>query len=208
MTVSPYMGGVRKSSNTQPRMEKTGIDSAKVSGNCLGTIITSSTAGNYADVGQRLYSPGNAGNLDGSSVQRVAAWYSCGKFLPGCKIRWEPNVGANSNGRIYCAFVDNPEVMLDIINETNQTTKQTKIRGLSGLKSFPVWQETEIPFPTRTRHKLFSSNQALADNYSDYDRSVQTCFFYFASGVENESQLGGFWYHDVMSVEGLHNNAT
>lgn len=149
----------------------------------------------------------------------VAGYYSTGVFRPGTQIRWEPGCSFTTSGRVIVGFTDNPEVIAKlsalyfqafggVSGAYNEYVFQ--IRGLERNVSFPVWQETSIPFPTRTRRKAFDAD---VDGYDGSDdQTVQTrcqmAMFAVIIGAPELVGIGTFWYHDELDVEGLHNRIT
>lgn len=193
-------GGVRKRRTTQPRMSG-GADSTIIEYSAIGSTVTTGSAGDAAP--RRLYVPGNANGLSSSIGPTVAGFYSCAKFLPGTKIRWEPAVSFTTPGRIYVGFTDNPEVISTLEGLTNIVTYTNAVKGLGSVVSFPVWQETDIPFPSRTRRKMFDTNTTVINDVNILDRSAQVGFFVAVEGVGSTQSIGSFWYHDKVMVEGL-----
>lgn len=140
----------------------------------------------------------------------VVNQYSTCCFKPGTRIRYEPSCSFNTSGRVICAFTDNPEVMATWAGITDNATKIDFIQAHGSVRSFPIWQETDIPFPTMTRRKRFScdASPALTDA-NNCERSVQMLFMYAVEGAPASiNAVGRFWFHDVVHVEGLKPNAT
>lgn len=213
---APVQAGVRRKRNTQPTMSRTSADGAVVRYNAIGTNIFT-----YAALGigpsTRCYAGGYAANLVQSIGSEIVKRYSSCVFRPGTKIRWEPSCSFNTSGRIYVGFTDNPETASTIENlravwdgaptvSANWTAYSNAVKALGNLVSFPVWQETEIPFPERTRRKRFDCNGTLSTFDADQlDRSMQQFMFVACEGgPASATFLGNMWYHDVVDVEGLH----
>lgn len=207
----PVQGGVRKRRVTAPKMN--------------GTIISyNSTQTNYPAVANgytgeiRRYIPGAPYTLANSTGAAIVAQYSTAKFIPGTTIRWEPSVSFNTTGRVFVGFTDNPEVVTQIetLFGTAISTGTvaawadylTAIKGLGSCRSFPVWQETEVSFPTRLRRKMFDTNETVASSPDTLDRCMQTCMFVGVEGYDKTSNPGGFWFHDKLEVEGIHARLT
>lgn len=204
---SPVTGGVRKNRNRDPSMERNG-DSTLVKYSALGISITTDANGEATP--RRIYAPGNINGLTSTVGAGVVSYYSTAKFLPGTKIRWEPSVSFTTSGRVYCGFTDNPEVMNTILASPNPATWKGYVQGLGNIVSFPVWQETEVPVPLKLRRKMFDSNltySAGTPSVDELDRTAQTCFFVYVTGPAN-TNVGSFWYHDRLQVEGLHPTVT
>lgn len=213
MTQMPVKGGVRRKRNTQPGMTTTGTDSSIVRYSCLGLTIGSDTLGNGNYY--RSFIPGNAFALSNGTGSSICSFYSTGKFMPGTTIRWEPSVSFSTSGRIYAGFTDNPEVMVALNTAyTNYQADKTLakyniyaniVKGLGSVQSFPVWQETTISMPMDTRRKRFDINSTVDfTNADQLDRSSQRGFYVAFDGVNTANlSIGSFWYHDVVSVEGI-----
>jgi hypothetical protein len=192
---------VRKKSTRNPILSSSG-DRTHIKYSTLGTSVTSTAAGIASTA--RLYAPANNVNLSNPTGPGIVNFYSTAKFLPGCVIRWEPSVSFTTTGRIFCSFSDNPEVVAGYFNLATITDQITYIKGMGSMWSFPVWQDRTIPFPTATRRKMFDVNQTVGlTDQNVLDRSLQTCFFYCCEGAPATTNLGSFWYHDVLEVEGI-----
>lgn len=201
----PVKGGVRKRRNKQPTM--TGSSSGTViEYSAIGTTISSDPAG--LATGRRLYAPGDAANLSNSVGPTICSYYSTGKFQPGTKVRWEPSVSFTTTGRVYVGFTDNPEVMSAFISLTTPAAVVNAVKGLGDVISFPVWQETDITFPSATRRKKFDVNANLVNNVDVLDRSVQQFMLFAIESAPATTTLGQMWYHDKIALEGIHNVVT
>lgn len=204
---APVSGGVRRRRNRMPMLNGSG-DHAIVKYSTLGETLTTGTGTNQGVV-TRYYIPGFPGGLTNSSGASVVSYYSTAKFTPGTRIKWEPAVSFTTAGRVIVGFTDNPEVISAIAAlasnaATNYASYVNAVRSLGSVVSFPVWQETEIPFPTRLRRKRFDTNVTpTASNVDQMDRSAQTVMWVAVEGAPVSTSLGSFWYHDVVDVEGV-----
>ncbi len=215
--------GVRRKRNIAPRIEPNG-DGAVLRYNCNGISL-----GTYGTTGcsatRRAYIPGydttsgaDTSDLIANAGTSIVSYYSSAKFLPGTKIKWEPSCSFTTTGRIYVGFVDNPEVARVLLTAQNLFRSTSvaadynlyanQVKALGSVISFPVWQETEIPFPTKLRRKRYDCNETtLTDD--TLDRSMQTMMFVALEGGPTTATIfGNFWYHDVVDVEGLHSITT
>lgn len=202
MNVSiPGQTSNRKRRNTAPSINSTG-DSSIIKYSALGTTALTDVTGQLAST--RVYIPGNSNLLTLAIGPTIVANYSTGKFLPGTHIRWEPQVSFTTSGRVYCGFTDNPEFM-ELFQSTGSVTSRVNlIKGLGSMRSFPIWQETDIAFNTRMRRKMFDVNEIAGLATPDVlDRCMQTGFFYAIDGAPASAAAGSFWYHDVVAVEGI-----
>lgn len=199
-TTKMLQGGVRRRRNKAPVSSGSG-DRTVIKYSSIGDT-QSSTAGGLL-VGNRVYIPGRAGGLANSVGPSLVAYYSSAKFLPGTKLRWEPSVPFTTSGRIYVGFTDNPEV-ISALWASSGITFVERVKGLGSVISFPVWQETEVPFPTTLRRKRFDVN-AYADvtDNNITDRCAQTAVFIAGEGITPSTTCGHLWFHDVVDCEGV-----
>lgn len=204
MRQMPVQGGIRRNRGVVPRMQG-GSDATTVSYNAAGSVLSSSATGEVRSA--RSYIVGNSNGLSSLIGPDICAQYSSGKFLPGTKVRWEPSVSFNTTGRIFVGFTDNPEVV-DATGGLTNAQIATFVRSLGNVISFPVWQETEIPFPTKLRRKRFDTNSTVVSTVDVLDRCMQTFMFIWIEGMPASTTAGSFWYHDRVDVEGLHNIVT
>jgi len=197
--------GVRRRRNTAPTSENNGEQSI-IRYQAMGTTIGSDASG--LSWGFRYYVPGLQYGLVSATGPGLVSFYSTAKFLPGTSIRWEPSCSFTTTGRIYVGFTDNPEVATTLTTLSG-TAFGNAVKGMGSVMSFPVWQETNISFPTRLRRKRFDVNGTVAASSDVLDRSSQTNFFWYLDGAPvSLAGLGSFWYKDVVSVEGMNNLAT
>lgn len=210
----PVSGGIRRRRTSAPAMSRGG-DATIVKYSTLGnTLSTASTTGGAGDV--RFYMPGLRTGITNPIGPDIVSSYSEGKFLPSTHIRWEPSVSFTVSGRVLCGFTDNPEVIVSLNTllatfvttptAGNLTAYLDGIRGLGTMRSFPVWQETDVPFPTRTRRKMFDTNANIGSfDVNLVDRTAQTAFFVgVEGGPTTATPLGSFHYTDHVRVEGIH----
>ncbi len=196
---TPVTGGVRKRRSSGPSVAQRGNNTI-VKYHVVGSTVSSDVNGTASTA--RKFVPGYAVGLSNSVGPSVASYYSTGKFLPGTKVRWEPSVSFTTPGRIFVGFTDNPEVMTAFDGMTI-TQALAAVKGLDSVRSFPVWQETEIAFPTALRRKRFDTNSSISASADVFDRSCQQYMLICAEGCSASTVLGSFWYHDVLELEGL-----
>lgn len=209
----PVQGGIRKRRATAPKIDGTIIDY-----NSQQSNFPTVTAGGYT--GEiRNYIPGLIAPLINGIGPEIVSSYSTAKFLPGTKSRYEPSVSFTTTGRVFVGFTDNPEVAISIgvlfgtalgsgLN-ADWAAYLTAIKGLGNMVSFPVWQETDVQFPTRLRRKMFDTNfTASPTDVNVYDRSMQQTMFIGVEGLNITANPGGFWFHDKLVVEGIHSRLT
>lgn len=206
----PVKGGVRRRRTTGVASSSRS-DASIIRYSTIGDTATIPAADPLIAVPTRHYAPGYGAGVVNSTGPDLVGYYSTGKFLPGTRIRWEPNVAFTTPGRVFVGFTDNPEVISQIegLRTTNRTTYASRVKGLSSVISFPVWQETEVDFPMKMRRKRFDINETLdlTDNNA-VDRSAQVSMFACIEGAPANTQCGSFWYHDIVDVEGIHPQLT
>lgn len=217
MTQNPVKGGRKRNRGMAPIVDRLGSDRSIVKYNVLGnTIITNSTG---QSVGRRFYSAGFGTNLLPNAGVNVCGFYNTYVFKPGTSIKWTPSVSFTTSGRLFVGFVDNPEMMAGITvaydNYVASTTSANYaiyadlVKSLGNTVSFPVWQETQIEFPTRLRRKRFDTNLTQSLDVNIYDRSIQCLMLVaFEGGPAAVTTLGQFSFHDVVDVEGLSSVST
>lgn len=196
--------GVRRRRTRAPDMTSSG-DSSIIKYAVLGTDVATDASGAAAD--SRSYVGGYNYGLTSSVATGIVGAYSTALFLTGTKIRWEPTVSFTTSGRVYVGFTDNPEVIATF-DGAALAAQINIIQALGSMISFPVWQETDVVFPTKTRKKRFDTNNTMALDINAYDRCIQTNMLYCVTGAPASTTCGSFWYHDVVSVEGIHSTAT
>lgn len=210
----PVRGGVRRRRTSQPSFNGTVID-YNVSQSGFDAVSSGHTGL------ARAYVPGLPYGLVNGIGPAIVSAYSSAKFLPGTSLRWEPSVAFTSTGRVFVGFTDNPEVAVQIRTLLNIAIASglaadwnaylTSIKGLGSTISFPIWQETSIVFPTRLRRKMFDTNETINTlSVDDMDRCMQTSMFLGIEGLPagTTASPGGMWYHDKVSVEGIHGRLT
>lgn len=210
-------GGVKTRRIRAPNLQGAG-DSSILKYSTLGiSVATIGASGQSAY--RRGYIPGDAELLVNAVGPEIARRYSTAKFLPGTRLTWEPSVSFTTSGRVFVGFTDNPEVAAEIATTYNAFTGGVgsyaafadRVKALSSVVSFPVWQETSINFPNRMRRKRFDTNGGVSHtDINQLDRSMQTFMFAAFEGVNSGTSLtlGGFHHHDVLDVEGMHGIVT
>lgn len=198
----PGQGNMRKRRTKTPAMSSNG-DTTVIKYAALGTGLGPEGTGITAAATFRLYVPGFATNITNAVGPSIVNYYSTGVFKAGTAIRWEPSVSFTTPGRVYCAFTDNPEATV-VFSGLSLNNRLAYIKGCGTMRSFPVWQETTVPFPLATRRKKFDTNTSVAlDSEDVLDRCMQTAFLYAVEGTSENTICGSFWYHDTVLVEGV-----
>jgi hypothetical protein len=175
-----------------------------------GTIIEYSALGSTVTTGgtglanpKRLFIGGCPLDVTNTVGPSIASYYSTAKFIPGTKVRWEPSVSFTTPGRVYVGFTDNPETMTTFLSALTQTDWNNLVKGLGDVISFPIWQETEINFPSKLRRKMFDTNNSITFDVNILDRCAQIAMFVAVDGAPATTSVGSFWFHDKLHVEGI-----
>lgn len=215
---NPVPGGVRRKRSTQPKMELRSFDGSVVK-YCAQSTTVASVGGIGSGSYRRFFVPGYPGNLTSSAGASICSYYSTGVFKPGTTCRWEPSCSFNTSGRIFVGFTDSAEVAFNIsaLRDTFVATPTPatyaayadQLKALGTTTSFPIWQETVVDIPLRTRRKRFDTDSTPSGSVDNLDRNMQTAMFTAIEGAPAANQaLGNFWFRDVVDVEGMHSNVT
>lgn len=197
----PVKGGVRRKRTSAARISDPTNDATTIKYRALGLTMASG-AGVTAITNDRGYIPGAGGFFVNAAGPAAVSYYSTGKFLPGTTARWEPSVSFTTSGRVFVAFTDNVEAITNWFG-LSTANRILAIKGMANMRSFPVWQETDIAVPLPSRRKMFDVNATWTGTTDILDRSAQTWMLIAIEGPENTS-FGSFWYHDNVYVEGMH----
>lgn len=109
-------------------------------------------------------------------------------YLPGTKLVYQPAVGLQYGGIVYCAYLDNPELIANY-HAAATSARLTTIKNQGNMKCFPVWQEFTYSLTQTPRYKQFPNDQTLDYNNTDQvNRSVQGVF---VVGLEGLDTVGG-----------------
>lgn len=210
MSDPPVKGGVRRKRTTGVSSSSRS-DASIIRYSAIGDSVTIPAANPLVGVPTRHYIPGYSAGFSNGTGPDLVGYYSTGKFLPGTRIRWEPNVAFTTPGRVFVGFTDNPEVISQIENlrNTNRDTYASRVKGLSTVVSFPIWQETEVDFPMKMRRKRYDINESVdLSDINVVERCEQIAMFACIEGAPASTACGSFWYHDVVDVEGIHPQLT
>lgn len=205
----PFPAGVRvRNKPSKVKMQSNG-DGITLRYTSLGDVQTT-TSSELSVSTDRIYVPGYLQGMISPTGPSIASNYSTGVFKPGTTIRWEPACGATTSGRVFVAWTSNPELMQAWAGAST-LAKYNIINACGSVRSFPVWQETEIPFPNNLRRKRFDVNSELIDTaegrLAQLARSAQVMMMAVISGPA-DTVLGQFNYHDVLDLEGMVPNYT
>lgn len=149
--------------------------------------------------------------IGGSSQQRavytfinVAKNFQRFLYLPGTHFRYQPNVGLNTAGTIYVAYVDNPELLKDFIAASG-STRLDILKGMANMKSYPVWQEF-VQHIGPPRLKSFSTDPNTDFTNADtLNRVLQGAFIFGVEGVTQTATTtyGRIALQNVLRLEEL-----
>lgn len=206
----PVKGGVKKMRYGISMSGNT--DSTVIRYNALGYNMESKVNGLGGF--RRHYIPGFGATMSNPYGSAICSYYSTGIFKPGTTITYEPSVSFTTPGRVVCGFTDNPEVISLIeakllaayaapTNVALWTDYVSAVQSLGSVRTFPVWQETQIPFPTKLRRKRFDVNTTITNDANIYDRSCQCTLYVAFVGTTADINPGILRFHDVVDVEGI-----
>lgn len=121
-------------------------------------------------------------------------------------LEWIPEVGpgvAAAGGKVYVAYVDNPEVMNTWIGLT-ATNALIKIQSLRNVKMFNCWERVTYNAPLTYRRPWFDENYTITDDVDVDDRSVQGMIVFAAETVGATDTIGHFRVKPTITLRGFH----
>lgn len=194
--------GVRRRRNRQPQLQPLNSTATRISYASLGIPLVTSADGRTTTT--RCFVPGYSPGLANTVGPGIVGAYSSAKFVSPTRVRWEPAVGSDTNGRVYVGFSANPEVYVRYRTLGTDVLRTQFIQGLGDVMSFPVSAETDITVPMSLRRRLFDVNKTADENNVDVmDRSMQIAMFVACDGGPISLTVGSMWYHDTVYVEGI-----
>lgn len=165
-----------------------------------------STDAGGVDVEWRHYTPGYGGNFGVVPAGiNVARHYSEGVFHD-CHAVYTPAVGMTTPGRVWMAYVDNPEAVHYITDTlTTDSARLAVLKGIGNVQTGPIWKEMRFRIPPSRRRKAYDVNAAISSSdINQLDRSNQgTLFVAIEGGPASSSGVGTVWYHDSLRLQNL-----
>lgn len=169
----------------------------------LGPSITTDSGG--STITYRRYIPGNSNAFISSAAGiSIATNYQEGIFRPGSHVTWVPNLGMTANGRVYVAWIDNPETM--VYFETLPTVADliTYLKGVGNMVSHHVAESFVYPIPARSRRKRYDVNASTSTLSVDIlERCCQGFIICAVDGCDPTVLAGSLRYTDNLLVEGI-----
>lgn len=147
---------------------------------------------------------GDTTNISSSIGPTIVGSYRECLFRSGTKITWSPNVGFTTTGRIYVAYIDNPEVMVGYLGTLTDTAKLAYIKALTNHVNHPVYKEFTYNMPSiGTRRKRFDVNATGTQTVDTFDRSLQGAFVWVVAGAPGTTDVGAMSLTHQVTVYGL-----
>jgi len=141
---------------------------------------------NYVDV------RGGGDAMIGATGAAIANTYSEYKYNK-VSVHWLPSVApgvAAGGGRIWMAYIDNPEQMLSWTTASNDAARLLLIKGIRNRQSFNAWEGHVYNLPLTYRKKKFDVNNTVTNSVDVLDRSTQAMFVYAAETVGATDTVG------------------
>lgn len=123
-----------------------------------------------------------------------------------CDLEWIPEVGpgvAAAGGKVYVAYIDNPETINTWIGLT-AANALLKIQSIRNVKMFNVWERVTYRAPLTYRRPWFDQNTSITDDADVDDRSVQGAIVFAAETVGATDTIGHFRVKSTITVRGFH----
>lgn len=149
-------------------------------------VSTSSAAQstNWVSVAPALH---NTSNDPGATVIQQYSNY----VVRASRIYYTPSVGTTTTGVIFIAYVDNPEMIRNIIGNVYTSGDLVNIaQNMSTVKSGPIWQPLEVSMNRPPRRKMFSVDRSTPANAEIADRSVQGLWLIVTQNAPFSTVLG------------------
>jgi hypothetical protein len=199
-------GGKRvKSRRVRSRKSAHG-DSITLKTLCQSADITAASNAAAGLIAIDARANGVALGAGGSSIANNFQTY---KFL-SLTLKWLPKVGpggTSAGGRVYVAYVDNPE---QIVTWAGLTAAQalTKINSFRNVLVFNVWKELVYRVPLTYRRNMFDVNNTTTDSVDVDDRSVQGAVLWAVETIGATDIVGSWQTKGVVHLRGLHSSLT
>ena len=122
------------------------------------------------------------------------------------QLEWIPEVGPGVNaagGRVYVAYIDNPETMNTWLGYT-ASNALIAIQSIRNVKMFNVWERATYYAPLTYRRPWFDENYTITDAADVDDRSVQGMIVFAAETVGATDTIGHWRVKSTITVRGFH----
>ncbi len=147
-------------------------------------------------------SSGSCAGTPGASIMNNYLEYR----YKALQLEWIPEVGpgvAAAGGKVYVAYIDNPETMNTWIGLT-ATNALIAIQSIRNVKMFNVWERNTYHAPLTYRRPWFDENYNITDAADVDDRSVQGMIVFAAETVGATDTIGHFRVKSTITMRGYH----
>jgi hypothetical protein len=114
-----------------------------------------------------------------------------------------PGVTA-AGGRIYVAFLDNPE-MINVWVAAGSSNSVAYTKGMRTMKSFNAWERFTYNVPLTRRRKMFDVDTTSVTAVNDLERATQGAVITSAESVTALDVLGQWRMKTTVRLMGLNN---
>jgi len=155
--------------------------------------------------------PTNSGFIVSSTIRAIAARYQEYLYLPGTKLHWEPRVPVTSTGNYWVGWIDNPELLLQMIVGP-AATRRAIVQSVDTVRVYPIWQSSVTPIgPPRKKSynvntTLFVDTVNLSETtvtIHEIERSVQGAFVFIVDGAPPNITVAQPYISEQISLRGL-----
>lgn len=156
-------------------------------------VFVDSTASSNLVAGYFPLDIRTSGGIGGAQTNTVGNLYNHYIF-DKVICRWLPRCSAGdavAGGRIYMAYIDNPEEMVSYIAASN-STKLAYVKAVVNHKSWNAWQRIAYTAPLTRRRPFFDVNSTNDDSVDVLDRSTQGMVIYAMEAL-GASDVMGKW---------------
>lgn len=170
---------------------------------CFGTAKVTASSNQLA--GSLFVDGRSSGSCAGTPGASIMNNYFEYKYQD-LKLEWIPEMGpgaASAGGKVYVAYIDNPETMNTWIGLTT-TNALIKIQSIRNVKMFNAWERVTYHAPLTYRRPWFDENNVITDDADVDDRSVQGMIVFAAETVGATDTIGHFRVKSTVLVRGFH----
>lgn len=170
---------------------------------CFGTAKVTASSNQLA--GSLFVDGRSSGSCAGTPGASIMNNYLEYKYQD-VKLEWIPEMGpgvAAAGGKVYIAYIDNPETMNTWIGLTT-TNALIKIQSIRNVKMFNAWERVTYHAPLTYRRPWFDENYVITDADDVDDRSVQGMIVFAAETVGATDTIGHWRVKSTIVVRGFH----
>lgn len=92
---------------------------------------------------------------------RIESCYATGVYRPGTSWTWVPNLGSTANGRIYVAYIENPETWSKLQAQLGTGDFINAVTRQGNVVSHQVSKEFKYSPVARPRKMSFATNETI-----------------------------------------------